>query len=779
MRKQLSLVLSTLFISIAYICDGAEPAARPAQLVENGATDYLIVTGTNGLYDRFAVSEFKEIMEKSAGVKFHSVGADSPEATNAKKRILIGDSPHVRKILGDELVDGLENLESIVTQRGDDIIIVGGGNHGTAYGVYSFLEKEIGYRWFTPERDGQLIPKRKSLTYSGKEHHERIAFPFLRTMYMLPYYNTQTPLFLYRNRGSINTRFTKKTKMKGLLDSDHPHLDNGHGFGLYITTDRTKNFYEWDTPKDYFKTNPDFFSMDKNGKRTNRLQLCFSNPELRKEFTKRIIERGKRMGGRGVLTLGANDVPGSFCFCPECQKQEEKYGCIGGPLYDYLIELCPIIEKELPDIQISTLAYRKKQSEFPPKNIKRMPNNWICDFAPVDDDMGQCLDGPRNLGTLVNLRDWNEIAKTITYWYYVCVETAPFGIVERFQRDMRIMKEYGVKGVGVCGMGPPGLYPLQEYILLRLMIDPYQDAWRLVREYTDFIYGPAAEDMRQYIQELEEVWLEPKKNIELYGPGKVIMNFTPERLVRWQKMFDDMGKKVEGLKRESKYLSLARWDLDQLCLDHYQQIRKAFPDWKTNLDDLIGRMRKVDLPPQYRLHNPKDRAENAYLVATAVKKPLPVPLDKLPNGQVTQIPQCGGSYPLEDPDAACGKAKTQPFRDGQMKEQGKKISYSVYDKAAKRTLKNGKLDVSTCEPGKYESYFITKTTIPRGGLIAFDNWWGVQDSLAQYYPEGDEFREFEIWASLKFVGPSFGIETKDNKDRMFCDRIFIVDRNAK
>ena len=37
----------------------------PVPLVKAGSSDYIIVTGTNGLYDRFAVGEFKEIMEKS------------------------------------------------------------------------------------------------------------------------------------------------------------------------------------------------------------------------------------------------------------------------------------------------------------------------------------------------------------------------------------------------------------------------------------------------------------------------------------------------------------------------------------------------------------------------------------------------------------------------------------------------------------------------------------------------------------------------------------------
>ena len=76
-------------------------------------------------------------------------------------------------------------------------------------------------------------------------------------------------------------------------------------------------------------------------------------------------------------------------------------------------------------------------------------------------------------------------------------------------------------------------------------------------------------------------------------------------------------------------------------------------------------------------------------------------------------------------------------------------------------------------------YFVAKVKIVPGALITFASWWGIGQNLANYYPEGDADREFEIWASLKFIGPKFGSETKDGKNRMVCDRLFLVDKNGK
>lgn len=745
-------------------------------LVKGGKTDYVVVIGTNGLYDRFATGEFTEIMQRSTGADFVRVKSGSPEASSAKKRVFIGDSPEMRKAFPKMKPETFANLESRVMENGDSLAIAGGGNHGTAYGVYHFLESEMGYRCFSPNPGGERIPKHPDFSTSGKELHRKIAFDLYRTAHTLYLYHPDAALWIYRNGGSPNAARAGATKMKGLLQDDCPNLDSGHGFFLYIPDERYLNYYKWNESKDYFKSNPEYFSLGRDGKRTNHLQLCFSNPELRKEFTKRVIERGGRMGGKGYLVIGANDVPGPFCFCPECQALEKKYGTKAGPFIDYLPELCATVAKELPELKISTLAYRKEQSEVPPKGIAKMPDNWICDFAPVDDDQGQSLGGARNLGTLQNLKEWNKIAKHISYWYYICINSAPFGVVERMSRDMRLMYENGVRGVGVCGIGAPGMYPMQEYLLFRLMIDPYQDPWKIVEEYNRHMYGAAAPEINVYVRELEEVWREPKKYIGLGGPGAIIMNYTPERLIRWQKMFDSLEKKLADNPFELKNLSLARWDVDMLTLDHWAKIKEKYPDCGITPDSVIARMRKVDLPKAFTPSIMKQNAETSWLICKALGKPVPAPLDKFQKEQITQIPQCGGVYNVEDSDAACGEAKSQPFHPEQMKKSGKKVAFDIYDEAMKKMLKHGEIDVSKCTPGKYELYLVAKSIIPRGGLLAFDSWWGIGVKLAPYYPEGDEFREFEIWASLKFVGPSFGVQTQDNKDRMLCDRVFLVDR---
>ena len=57
--------------------------------------------------------------------------------------------------------------------------------------------------------------------------------------------------------------------------------------------------------KDYFETNPEFFSLNTRGKRVID-QLCFSNPALRAELTKNILEHIRILKDQGKQRLLIN-----------------------------------------------------------------------------------------------------------------------------------------------------------------------------------------------------------------------------------------------------------------------------------------------------------------------------------------------------------------------------------------------------------------------------------------------------------------------------------------
>src|SRR5208337_2406535 len=63
----------------------------------------------------------------------------------------------------------------VLRTKGNYVLIVGGRQRGTMYGVYTFLEK-LGCRWFT--RDLSVIPKKPTLTVEPLDEMHKPAFEY-------------------------------------------------------------------------------------------------------------------------------------------------------------------------------------------------------------------------------------------------------------------------------------------------------------------------------------------------------------------------------------------------------------------------------------------------------------------------------------------------------------------------------------------------------------------------------------------------------------------------
>src|SRR5690606_3563337 len=124
--------------------------------------------------------------------------------------------------------------------------------------------------------------------------------------------------------------------------------------------------FPWLKHKNYFETNPEFFSMNKEGVRVPDRQLNFGNPELRKELTKNILKFIEVEGDDIMVNVTAMDTPGRFCYSPESVKLEEKYQTHAGPIIDYVIELCAVLKEKYPRVKVITSAYRREQTQKPP-----------------------------------------------------------------------------------------------------------------------------------------------------------------------------------------------------------------------------------------------------------------------------------------------------------------------------------------------------------------------------------------------------------------------------
>ena len=767
----MKICFSAVIVFLCFFCQAAE-----LTLWDNGKTEYVIVIGDkNGDFDSFAAKELKEHLDKSSGLSFKTLNAASPDLNQYKKRIFVGDSDSVRTILDAEVIKNLKNQQSLVIAKGDDIILVGGGERGTTYAVYDFLEDEIGCRWFEPTPDGTCIPKYSKKSASGKTISRKPAYSGFRGIHtMSGYPNEFSVPFVYRNRGNLGGRIDGRN-IPGMT-AEFKGRDMGHGFYLYMPPDdKNKNYYPWKEPKTYFAEHPEYYSIDKNGKRTKDGQLCFANMEMRKEFTRRIIERASLFDYKGIFTIGANDWPGSLCYCPECQKLEAKYGCIGGPLYDYILELCAYLKQNYPEVIISTLAYRKAQSEAPPKNIPRMPDNWICDFAPIDDSETQPLDGPQNQGTLKNLQDWRKIANNISYWFYICIPQ-PYGVYKRIQCDLQIANQNGVQNMALCGNGSVEIFELQQYLFMKLMQNPDMDVKKTIEEYTDFHYGAAAPLMREYIEELETLWGKSNAFIAWDSRPTAIPYATVEKLLQWEKHYDKMLELTKDSPEHNRSLRFARIGIDSFLISKLAGKPNTIdlnPIIKRSLDSL-SEMVKMQRITKGDANIYRTILEDGELYSKLKDNSLPPEL-KITNPEKVQRLLVKGNF--EDPDSSAGSVVRTLLDNstGVVVEKDKGIPYGYYDRQGKIEGMQGKIEFKDIVAGKYKLYYLGRTTISNDSIIWIGSWLHAY-SIGRFSQVGNEKLKYDIYARLKFSGPSFG-STDSDKDAVHKDQLFIVEVN--
>ena len=131
-------------------------------IAEGGKTDYKIVIDPKApLPVQFAAEELQTFLKESTGAEFPIVteasGTKTIEVGTEKARAIVAAAyPRPFKI----------ETSAVVTD-GDTLAIWGAGESGAAYGVYQFLERVVGCRWYTVMGEN-LVPKRPTLKFTGR-----------------------------------------------------------------------------------------------------------------------------------------------------------------------------------------------------------------------------------------------------------------------------------------------------------------------------------------------------------------------------------------------------------------------------------------------------------------------------------------------------------------------------------------------------------------------------------------------------------------------------------
>ena len=515
----------------------------------------------------------------------------------------------------------------------------GWNERGTLNGVYEFLERFAGVRFYFPGEIGTIVPEKKEWVLPGIDIIDRPDNQH-RTTYCVGLKalgNGKLNFYDEKIAGDVQRLSTLQRRNSTL------NLPNCHGLAELFLVQR------------FAKSNPEFFALRENGKRHDGSvvtrgsdiegQLCFASEGLKEVIFQdaKAFLSGKPASSRGIkywvksrhslpfFNIMPNDS--NFpCKCSGCNKHYTAGNQAASDfIWKFKTDIARRLQKEKVPGYCTMMAYSNYR-DIPKVDI---PSNVIVMLA---------LTGPWNelnpsqAKFYQLLKDWNKKLNAKTYmWTYTTKcgnyiadipgftpravgsffkKTAPwsFGAFLESETDFWLFNF------------------MNYYVFSKVMWDVSTDVDALIDEHLKLMYGAAAPQMKEFYDTLERHWLKDiMSNIRetTVGPQAVIPSqydiwtkiYGPKEIARVNKLFDDAEKAAAKDGMALKRVKFMREQMWGKILDGARRFEKHNQDnklWTIHVKPVSGRITidgKLDeefwkqASPVWMLPRTKEKAE--------------------------------------------------------------------------------------------------------------------------------------------------------------------------
>lgn len=237
----------------------------------------------------------------------------------------------------------------------------------------------------------------------------------------------------------------------------------------------------WLLPRSLFETHPEYFTMDEEGNRNPKNNLCVCNEEAMNIMADNAVNLAKQLyGSTNRYHFWLDDVVKNRCMCPKCRELSASDQSL-----IVVNKLTESLRKEIPDAKVPFLAYY--QTVLLPEKVKPVPGVFL-EFAPLSkwqpkDHKAHILYGELELTQLPVLMDFfgKEDAKVLEYWLdnslFSNWKKPPKELHadgEQAKRDIAQYIDWGVKEITTfaCFLGPD-----YEALFGEPDITPYTEAF--------------------------------------------------------------------------------------------------------------------------------------------------------------------------------------------------------------------------------------------------------------------------------------------------------------
>ena len=566
------LLLLAFAATTACCCAAPAPALT---LARDGKTTYRIILPDEAAEpERHAADELAAFLKQSTGAEFPVLGAkDCGDAETAA--ILVGWSPQARGLVKEVKPDSLGAEEFVIETRTPHLVLAGGQPRGTLYAVYSFLEDQVGCRWFSSKV--QKVPSHPTLTVPGIRQHQK-------------------PAFEYREPFAFDS-YDGDWSVRNKCNGHSSRLDGPRG-GQIAYLGFVHTFLSLVPPERYFATHPEYFSEINGQRKAEGGQLCLTNPELAEVVAGRVIEMIKDAPPSAIVSVSQNDWHG-WCECARCKAVEAEEGGVSGPLLRFVNAVAERVGKARPDVAIDTLAYQK--SRQPPRLVRPLPN-VIVRLCSIECSFSHPLEGHGpNEAFARDIKGWSKICQRLYIWDYVtdfAHYVQPHPNFRVLQPNLAFFAAHGVKGVFEQGsyQSPGGEFQeLRSWVLAKLLWNPRADTNKLVDDFLSGYYGPAAGEVRRYFDLMHDAVGKSGDYLGCYSPTTAGF-LSAETILQADRLWTEAEAKAVQANDAAllQRVRVGRLPVDYVLMARESMWKRIVPAWKPSLQGAALRQRFFD-----------------------------------------------------------------------------------------------------------------------------------------------------------------------------------------
>lgn len=356
-------------------------------------------------------------------------------------------------------------------KRNRDLGLWSHDEKGTLNAVYGFL-KRLGVRWYMPGELGEIVPETKT-----------IPLPEI----------DETVEPDYKIRMVAYSKYALKRGFDATLWGMRLGVNDPYGYHMHHgIANVTRNQLLRDA-------HPEYYALY-DGKRETRggtPNACLSNPELFEENL-RFVRLMFDMYDIPMVSVWPDDGYTKICQCPLCEGKASATTGLSDHVWDYVNRIAKEVEKTHPDKFICGGAYSSYW--WPPEKIDKLNPNVMVSI--VNGRRRYDIPAEELKKRREAVLEWGRKTggKVIVFMNHGGGANTP----NIFAEDIKAYKGAAIgediwPPFDAGTLANPGFTHLNYYVSAALEWDADQDPDKLLDEYYEKFYGPAAEEMKAFI----------------------------------------------------------------------------------------------------------------------------------------------------------------------------------------------------------------------------------------------------------------------------------------